>query len=419
MLPILLLAALCGCGGGGEGGSTPAPSSTPSPAAPGAGEDPAAAGAAAVAARREAIRDEIAALRGLSDRRVRLLFWQLDGLALRLGSAHFKADTRRLEAFNRRLEKPAPFGGGYAGFQQRIERRQWATLVPVWERYARRLERAEIRGGPIARSARDFQLAEWRRSLAMMREFLAYLRREGPRSTHEGYYQERTLNQASRWPVVIAVPQRKRKLLVRGLERDLRRLQGADELGPDSPSVGDAYRRAIRASFVSPLREALRREAIVAGQQWMLFRLAELEDTPAAAYEAARSTLALQGLSDARNPYTALRDIGLELHDQTIIDLQDLHRVQRLRRWAVKLLARPVPPLLEPTRDRMLRLFERLDLRLPPQRHPLAIFDLSDDFDRDAKPIVRILRRGAKLVDDPRALRRAIRAELEATRPAP
>jgi hypothetical protein len=411
---ILVLAVLCGCGGGGGGGSAPSASVTPS-----ASPDPEAAAdpAAAVAERRDAIRAEVRAYRALKPRQVQLLYWKLDGLALTLGSRHFRADTRRLARLTR--EMTAPDGTlirGYAALAQRTQRQEWATLVPAWKRQAARLARLKLRGA-LARSARDFQLAEWRRSIAVMREFLGYLRRESPASTHDGYYQARSYGQATRWPVVIAVPGNKRKVFLRGLRRDLSRLQGTEALGPRSPSVGDVYRRAIVRSFVSPLRKSKQREAIVASQQWMLFRLAELEGTPRDVYEAARSTIALQGLSDARNPYASLRDVGLELISHHISDERDLRQARRLRTWASKLLARPVPPLLEPTRARMIALFDGLDLASPPADDPFAIFDLSDAYDRDKKPMERILRRGAKLVDSPRKLREATVAAVLATRP--
>jgi hypothetical protein len=411
---ILLAALVCGCGGSGSG--APSAPTTPTPAAsaePTATPDP----AAAVAARRAAIRAELRALRALTPRRVQRLFWELDGRALTLGSRHFRADTRRLTRLTN--EMTAPDGTlirHYAALEQRVERQEWATLVPVWRRAAARLARLKVRGA-IARSARDFQVAEWRRSLAIMREFLGYLRREPAAATHSGYYQARAYGQASRWPVVIAVPANKRKALERGLRRDLRRLEGATAIEPRSPSVGDVYRRAILRSFVSPLRKSKRREAIVAGQQWMLFRIAELEDTPRSTYEAARTTIALQGLSDARNPYAALRDIGLELISHHIADERDLRHARRLRTWAKRLLARPVPPLLEPTRKRMVALFDRLDLATPPADELLAIFDTSDAYERDKKPMTRILRQGARLVDSPRKLRKATVAAVRATRP--
>ncbi len=413
---VLVLAALCGCGGGGDG-AKPSASTTPSPSgAPEETADPAAAARAAVADRRDAIQAEVRALRALKPRRVTNLFYELDGLALELGSRHFQADSDMLERMTAQLTASG-LGSRFAAFQQRSQRREWATLVPVWRRYAAKLARVRARGA-MARSARDFQLAEWRRSIAVMREFLGHLRRESPESTHDGYYQARAYGQASRWPVVIAEPYNQRKRLVRGLRRDARRLRGAEELGPRSPAVGDAYRRAIVRSFVSPLRKVKRREAIVARQQWMLYRLAQLEGTPRDAYEDARSTIALQGLSDARNPYAELRDVGLELMNHYVVTTRELRRARRLRTWALKLLARPVPPMLERTRSRMVAHFKGLDLSPPPAGDPFAIFDISKAIERGDKRMKRILRQGARLVDSPRKLRQATIDALRATRPA-
>jgi hypothetical protein len=92
----------------------------------------------------------------------------------------------------------------------------------------------------------------------------------------------------------------------------------------------------------------------------MLYRLSQLEGTPRDAYEDARSTIALQGLSDARNPYAELRDAG----------------------------------------------------------DPFAIFDISKAIERGDKRMKRILRQGARLVDSPRKLRQATIDALRATRPA-
>jgi hypothetical protein len=405
-----VLAVLGGCGGGGK----PSASTTRSPSAsgsPAATPDP----AVAVADRRKAIVAEVRALRALKPRQVTLLFYKLDGLALKLGSRHFQADSHMLR---RMTAETTGFGPGFDALMQRIQRQEWATLVPVWKRYAGKLGRLRLRN-PVARSARDFQLAEWRRSIAVMREFLGYLRREPPKATHDDYYQVRAYGQASRWPVVIAEPSNRRNALVRGLRRDLRRLQGVKELGPGSPSVGDVYRRRILRTFVSPLSKTKRRETILAAQLWMLFRIAELEKTPGDVYEDARRTIALQSRSDARDPFGNLRDIGLELIDHYIVDKRDLRTARHLRAWALKLLARPVPPVLEPTRKRMVAVFEDLDLSSPPRGDPLAIFDTSHAFERDGKRIKRILFKGAKLVDSPKKMRKAMIAAVLATRPSP
>ena len=407
-----------GCGGGGGGESKPSASTTPAPSgAPEETADPAAAARAAVADRRDAIKAEVRALRALKSRQVSNLYYKLDGLALELGSKHFQADSGMLERMTARITGSG-LGSGYAAFQQRNQRREWATLVPTWKRYAAKLARVRARGA-VARSVRDFQLAEWRRSIAVMREFLGYLRRESPESTHDSYYQARAFGQSSRWSVVIAEPYNARKRLVRGLRRDLRRLRGTEELGPRSPSVGDVYRRAIVQSFLSPLREVKRREPIVARQQWMLYRLSQLEGTPRDAYEDARSTIALQGLVDARNPYAGLRDIGLAQMDHYIVDERDLRRARRLRTWALKLLARPVPPMLERTRTRMVNHFKSLHLTSPPSYDRFEIFDISKQVERSDKRMERILRQGAKLVDSPRKLRKATIDALRATRPSP
>ena len=413
---ILVLAVFSGCGGSGDGGSPPSASTTPAPSgAPEETADPAAAARAAVADRRDAIQAEVRALRALKPRRVSDLYYELDGLALELGSKHFQADSGMLKRTTAQLTASG-LGSGFTAFQQRNQRREWATLVPVWRRFAAKLARVRARG-EVARSARDFQLAEWRRSIAVMREFLGYLRRESPESTHDGYYQARAFGQSSRWSVVIAEPYNQRKRLVRGLRRDLRRLRGTEELGPRSPSVGDAYRRAIVDSFVSPLRKVKRREPIVARQQWMLYRLSQLEGTPRDAYEDARSTIALQGLADARNPYASLRDIGLELMNHYVANKAELRRARRLRTWALKLLARPVPPLLERTRSRMVAHFKGLDLSSPPADDPFALIDTARAIERDDKRMERILRQGARLVDSPRKLRKATIDALRATRP--
>ena len=407
---VLVLAVLGGCGGGG----TPSASTTPSPSAsgaPAATPDP----AVAVAERRKAIVAEVRALRALKPRQVTNLFYKLDGLALELGSRHFQADShmlRRLTAEN------TGFGAGFDALMQRIHRQEWATLVPVWKRYVGRLARLPVRGA-VGRSARDFQLVEWRRSLAVMREFLGYLRRESPTATHDNYYQGRAYGQASRWPVVIAEPANRRKGLVRGLRRDLHRLQGVKELGPGSPSVGDVYRRTILRSFVSPLSKTKRREPIVAAQLWMLSRIAELEKTPRDVYENARLTIAMQSLADARDPFSHLRDIGLEQIDLYIVDRGDLPTARRQRAWALKLLARPVSPALEPTRKRMVALFEDLDLSAPPRDDPLAMLDTSQAFESAGKRMKRILFKGAKLVDSPKRMRKATTAAVLATRPSP
>jgi hypothetical protein len=151
----------------------------------------------------------------------------------------------------------------------------------------------------------------------------------------------------------------------------------------------------------------------------MLFRIAELEKTPGDVYEDARRTIALQSRSDARDPFGNLRDIGLELIDHYIVDKRDLRTARHLRAWALKLLARPVPPVLEPTRKRMVAVFEDLDLSSPPRGDPLAIFDTSHAFERDGKRIKRILFKGAKLVDSPKKMRKAMIAAVLATRPSP
>jgi hypothetical protein len=73
--------------------------------------------------------------------------------------------------------------------------------------------------------------------------------------------------------------------------------------------------------------------------------------------------------------------------------------------------------MLEPMRKRMVAVFEDLDLSSPPAGDPLAIFDTADAFERDGKRMERILRRGARLVDSPRKLRKATIDALLTTRP--
>jgi hypothetical protein len=67
----------------------------------------------------------------------------------------------------------------------------------------------------------------------------------------------------------------------------------------------------------------------------------------------------------------------------------------------------------------VLAVFEGLDLSSPPRGDPLAIFDTSEAFERDGKRMKRILFKGAKLVDSPKKLRKAMLAAVLATRPSP
>jgi hypothetical protein len=413
---LLVCVALAGCGGGSKPqGVVAAHPATPSATAsvePEATADPAVAARAAVADRRAAIRREIQAYQALKGHRVSGLFYKTDGLALQLGSRHFQANSRMLTRFN---HNHLDYGPRYDAFNRDILRQEWATELPLWKRFTRKLSTIKARG--VAASARDYQVDAWRRSTRFLQEWLSELRHTKPAEIHEDYYQSRAFGQSTRASSVIGLVYNLRKPVERGLTRDLKRLQRVQAVNAKTPSVGDVYRRGIVHAFLSPLRQSKRRTAIVTGQLWRLFRLAQVEDVPRDVYENARQTILLQGIDDPANSYSLLMDAAVVMREAYFSRPKDLRRVRRERQWTLRRLERPVPDILEPMRDRLVEIIRKFDLSTPPPDDTFAIFDQSRRFDREKEKIIPVLRRGAKTVDSPRKLRKATVAAIAATRP--
>ncbi len=283
---------------------------------------------------------------------------------------------------------------------QRIWRQATNQEIASLKRFRGRMDRLKTHNA-LERSFVDYALDEYDRSISVLKEFRAQMHQPTDRD-QIGYYTSLATGQSGYHDVAGAVT-RRRDGLERGLVRTIRRLAAGQPAAP-----GDAYRTAIASGFISPLKKRKTREAMVAERAWMLFRIRQIERTPPEAYEAARGTLQLENIDDARNPYSGALEVYKELDLATEPRHGRLPLIPAYQKWAHMKLTQPFPPLLQPMVDRLDAMIGRYPTKdTVEQWHQRLKLN---------KQMERALRQGAKAADDPQRLKAALKDALDATR---
>lgn len=366
-------------------------------------QDPAYVAARATAATVATTAGELGIIAGEPEKRAARLYYQQYDIGGDHWSEAFEVDKKRYDRLAAILYAD---DGGFAHTSrrderevQRIWRRAGAQEIALFERARRRMERLATRNA-IERSTIDYALDEYDRSIALWREFRRQMREPVDRD-QIGWYTAIVSSQDGYHTAGAAIT-RARDRLLRGFVRTIRRLAAGQAAAP-----GDAYRAAIVAGFVSPLKRDKARDSKITDRGWMLFRIRQLEDTPQQAYEEARATLQLENIDDARNAYTDALEVYQQKDAAAEPEGNRLPGMRDYQAWAREKLARTFPPLLQPMVQRMDALIQRYPTRADWE----SILRLN-------RQIERALHQGAKAADDPRRLKAALRDALDATRTA-
>lgn len=181
---------------------------------------------------------------------------------------------------------------------------------------------------------------------------------------------------------------------------------GSGPLPAGAPLVGDAYREQVVARATAATKSAAASRRDQDHQLWMLWRLRELEDTPADAYADARSTLVLQAVADTRSPYEQLFETADQLRFVTT-----RASTEGVVRQLDQVLGAPVPPVLEEAWRAAGAEVQDFELR------PGDVLDRITQARRLRQAVLRTLIPTADLLDSDRRMTNAIEDVLAAARP--
>jgi len=317
---------------------------------------------------------------------------------------------------------------------QKLDLRAMRAELRAWAKFRERVAAVPTRTD-LEGSLAGYELDQIDKTMDFYEEFRDHLRSQPAEHTQFEYYDDL-------WPdrdplrylasgALTSAGQPWLRSLLRGelLRRELVRgiVELAEEgaVDAESPSVGDAYRKAILEGFLPPTEKERYRLAIIAYRAWMLDRIRELERTPNEAYRAARDTLMAELTDgDPRNPYNRLLAAFACFRSLPGISTRkDLARLRELQRFVGEEFADPFPPILETARKQFVRAIEAIDLDVVGRQ--LEATDVSaydrarKELERAEKKIKRALRDGARAIDSPKRLRKALEEALDATRPEP
>lgn len=332
-----------------------------------------------------------------------------------------------------------------ATMERKFDLRAMADELRAWERYRRELANVEI-DDPLVRSNQDYMISEVDLEIDIFEEYREHLRKATAAQLEYGYYDliwpdEQPFRFAPGTIFSSGGPAYFKSLfrgerIIDSLAGDISKIADDQEVTADSPFVGDAYRKAILAGFVSPLSKPTANELQyqVSFRAWMLWRIREIEDTPDEAYEDARNTLMLEVITDGetRNNYDNLFTAFQAYNEQTYpVEPFEADAFVAMVKFLEEQLADPVAPILETTRTDFIAALGKLDFDsfeegfLPSKDIPLGklddVFDAEDralkSRDRVLDQLTAVMRRGAKKVDSPKKLKAALEKTLGATRP--
>lgn len=398
-------------------------------------EDDGYATAAALADRVDPMVAELSELEVIDDTKMARLFQDLYTKSVAQASDALKAGTQHLTASNRNAI--TAINGDQAAAdaaEHKLDTGLMKAQIEDWRAYERSIER--LPKTELARSFVGYQVHSADQAIDLYTEYLEHLRDNSPGRAQFAYYDDLWPHQrpfnAVGAGVFVSIDDpyikslRKAEPIIRSLTQGIARLAQANSVGPNSPSVGDGYREQIVKGFVSPLAEDKLVGRKVAFRGWMLYRISELEDTPAKAYNAAEQTLMLELVDDQRNAYSQLL-AGLAGADELgIVERDDVPGLVAYVELMNEKLTEPYPPILERTRDDFLEAVNSIDVESARDAYDdgRPDFDeidmISDAFDsqqRAQRKMEDVMLAGAKRIDDPKQLKQALTEAVEATRP--
>lgn len=333
------------------------------------------------------------------------------------------------------------FSGGIFEGEASTQRRATEAIereIEAWRPYRRRVAQTPARG-ELFRSMLGFELEEIDDTLAIFESYQRHLRQNEPDKAALGYWD-------NIWP--LEDPLRllpagvfsskgdpyldslfEAKRVIRSQVRAISALAQSGEVGPGSPSVGDAYREAILAGFVSPLEKVKFKLYRINFRAWMLYRARELEQTPRRQYDEALQTIWIELIEDDRNPYDKLFAALTGFDSLGLASATDLARLRVYVKLMEQELGALEASILEPTRNAVLRALDAIkleDFQFAAIRdaHIGEFSELAEAQERAYKSweeagdrIERAMKAGAKRVDSPKQLRRALERALAATQP--
>lgn len=280
-------------------------------------------------------------------------------------------------------------------------------LVRSDRRYAAEVRRLDA-PGELRRSAIAHVLAE----IDWLRDFHEEWRRECRAQEAAAFqaYKDLAFTATVAFDDVARAPYRSRGALTRSWARAVARLgrlaTGTGPLPAGAPLVGDAYREQVVAQVAraSGTTEVSRRQ--LAAQLWMLWRLRELEDTPEAGYDEARSTLVLLPGADARSGYEQVFVTTDQLRSPTTRP-----SIEGVVRQLDQFLAAPVPPVLEEAWQAAGAEVQAFELR------PGDLLDRIRQARQLRQAVLRALIPAADALDSARRMTNAVEDVLAAARP--
>ena len=259
------------------------------------------------------------------------------------------------------------FSGKVLESDATTQRRATAAIkreIAAWKPYRRKVAAVPARD-ELSRSLLKFELEEIDATIAIFEEYRRHLQQHKPDKATTAYWDNiwpledplRLLPAgvfASKGdPYLDSLYGAKR--IISSQVRAIQTLARAGEVGADSPSVGDAYRAAILAGFVSPLEKVKFEAYRINFRAWMLDRVRELEGTPRPAYDDAQQTIWTELIDDDRNPYDKLLAALAGFNAIGVSEPDDVARLKVYLQEMDEQLAGPIAPILEPTRKGFLR----------------------------------------------------------------
>lgn len=335
------------------------------------------------------------------------------------------------------------FSGGILESEAATQRRATAAIkreIAAWKPYRRKVAAVPARD-ELADSMLKFELDEIDATLALFERYRRHLQQTQPDKASTAYWDDLwPLEDPIRFlPAGVFASKGDPYLdslygadrIIRSQVRAIATLAQTGEVGSGSPSVGDAYRDAILAGFVSPLEKIKFEPYRINFRAWMLYRARELERTPRTAYEQAQETIWIELIDDDRNPYDELFAALAGFNAIGIIEPADVARLKVYLQVVDEELAGPIAPILESTRNAFLRGLDVIrvkDLELGTSKLEEVgdYTDITNAYDRGSDSLSEArmkiqgaMRVGAKRIDSPKQLRLALQRALAATEPQP
>lgn len=264
---------------------------------------------------------------------------------------------------------------------------------------------------PLWVSSIEYQRSEVAWLADFQRKYQRYVREVGDYAAADAFFdrygnEQLYFAQASLTAKEAAPAMRRRLAADVGVLADLAG-EEPTELPGDAPTVGDAYRWRL-SQTVRPTGGTDRKSHDrLTDQLWLLYRLKELEDTPAGVYQRARDMLLLQVTADPRSRFEDLIATVLALRG-TFAGATD-PRTRDVLDWVEQTLDPATVPVLEPFQTEL----RALVMRFRPAQGDVFADEL---WDYTLEKYEKVVTKAARAVDDHRSLTAQIRSAIDATR---